>query len=62
MSKQAIVLQLRPRWQQIRKQNYTHDEVIDLLCAFAQSLWPGEDPEHLREVICENFLKGQNEE
>lgn len=54
-------MQLRPRWVQLRKEMYTHAEVIDLLCAFARSLWPDEDPVQLREVINEYFIKGQNE-
>lgn len=61
MSKRAIIVELRPKWCALRKQNYTHDEVIDLLCAFAQSLWPDDDPERLRRIIIDGFIEGQNE-
>ena len=59
MSKKAIIMELRPKWSILRNQTYTDVEVIDILCAFAQSLWPNEAPERLREIIIDGFCEGQ---
>lgn len=52
----AIVLKLRPKFKELRaKQTYTHEEVIDILCEFAQSIYPDIAPAKIREIIIENF-------
>lgn len=52
----AIVLELRPKYQELRaKQIYTHEEVIDILCEFAQSIYADMAPERIREIIVSNF-------
>ena len=52
----AMVLQLRPKFQELRAKNlYTHEEVIDLLCEFAQSIYADIPPSRIREIIVENF-------
>ena len=52
----AIVLKLRPKFQELRaKETYTHEEVIDILCEFALSIYPDIAPERIREIIVENF-------
>ena len=61
MSKRAIIMELRPKWCLLRKQTYTEAEVIDLLCAFAHSLWPDMDQDNLRKIIIDGFIEGQNE-
>lgn len=52
----AIVLELRPKFQELRaKENYTHEEVLDILCEFAKSLYPQVAPERIREIVNSNF-------
>lgn len=52
----AIVLELRPKFQELRaKATYSHEEVIDILCEFAKSLYPDMAPERIREIIVNNF-------
>lgn len=52
----AIVLELRPKYQELRaKETYTHEEVIDLLCEFARTIYADFAPERIREIITENF-------
>lgn len=52
----AIVLKLRPKYQELRaKETYSHSEVIDLLCEFAQSIYPQIAPERIREIVTSNF-------
>lgn len=52
----AIVLQLRPKYQELRaKETFTHEEVVDLLCEFAKSIYPDLAPERVREIINQNF-------
>ena len=52
----AIVLELRPKFQELRaKDYYSHEEVLDILCEFAKSLYPQIAPERIREIVTENF-------
>lgn len=52
----AILLELRPKFQELRaKENYTHKEVLDILCEFAKSLYPQIAPERIREIVVSNF-------
>lgn len=52
----AMELKLRPMFQELRaKKIYTHEEVIDILCEFAQSLYADIPPERIRKIIVENF-------
>jgi len=52
----AIVLELRPKFQELRaKATYTHEEVIDILCEFGHSIYPDMAPERIREIIVNNF-------
>lgn len=52
----AIVLQLRPKYQELRaNETYSYEQVIDILCKFAQSLYPDMDAVRIREIIVENF-------
>ena len=52
----AMVLQLRPKFQELRaNETYSYEQVIDILCEFAQSLYPDISPERIREIIVENF-------
>ncbi len=53
---ESIIIPLRPRYTELcAKDNYTHEDVIDILCAFAESLYPDIAPERVREIITENF-------
>ena len=61
MSKKAIIMELRPKWSVLREQKtYTEAEVIDMLCAFAHSLYPDEDEVRLRGIIIDGFYGGKN--
>lgn len=60
MSKKAIIIELRPKWSVLRRQTYTEEEVIDMLCAFAHSMYPDEDEMRLREIIIDGFYDGKN--
>lgn len=52
----AIVLELRPKFQELRaKETYTHEEVIDILCEFAKSIYPEIADERIREIVVSNF-------
>lgn len=52
----AIVLELRPKFQELRaKEMYTHEEVIDILCEFAKSIYPEIADERIREIVVSNF-------
>lgn len=52
----AIVLKLRPKFQELRaNETYSYEQVIDILCEFAQSLYPDMDASQIREIIIENF-------
>ena len=52
----AIVVKLRPKFQELRaNETYSYEQVIDILCEFAQSLYPDIAPERIREIIVENF-------
>lgn len=53
----AILLELRPKYNELRaKATYTHEEVIDILCEFAMSIYADKlTPERIREIITENF-------
>jgi len=52
----AIVLQLRPKFKELRaNETYSYEQVIDILCEFAQSLYPDMDAECIREIIIDNF-------
>ena len=63
MSKQAIIMQLRPRWLQLNKdKTYSEEQVVDILCAFWMQLRPGDNPEEARETIITSFKEGQNED
>ena len=52
----AIVLELRPKYQELRaKETYTREEVLDILCEFAKSVYPDIAPERIREIVINNF-------
>lgn len=52
----AMVLQLRPKFKELRaNETYSYEQVIDILCTFAESLYPDMDPVRIREIIIENF-------
>lgn len=52
----AIVLQLRPKFRELRaNETYSHEQVIDILCEFAQTLYPDMDAGQIRKIIVENF-------
>ncbi len=52
----AIVVKLRPKFNELRaNETYSYEQVIDILCEFAQSLYPDIAPERIREIIVENF-------
>lgn len=52
----AIVLELRPKFQELRaNETYTYEQVIDILCEFAQSLYPDMPAERIRKIIRDNF-------
>ena len=52
----AMVLQLRPKFQELRADaTYSYEQVIDILCTFAESLYPDMDPVRIREIIIDNF-------
>ena len=52
----AIVLKLRPKFQELRaKATYTHEEVIDILVEFAKSIYPEIADERIREIVVSNF-------
>ena len=52
----AIVLKLRPKFKELRaNETYSYEQVIDILCEFAQSLYPDMDAGQIREIIIENF-------
>ena len=52
----AIVLKLRPKFKELRaNETYSYEQVIDILCEFAQSLYPDMDASQIREIIIENF-------
>ena len=52
----AIVLELRPKFKELRaNESYSYEQVIDMLCAFAESLYPDVAPATIREIIIENF-------
>ena len=52
----AILLELRPKFQELRaNETYSYEQVIDILCEFAQSLYPDMDAVRIREIIVENF-------
>lgn len=56
MAKETIIIELRPKFNELRaKATYTHEEVIDILCAFAQSIYPEIAPEKIRTIILFNF-------
>ena len=52
----AIVLQLRPKFKELRaNETYSYEQVIDILCEFAQSIYPDMAAGKIREIIIENF-------
>lgn len=52
----AIVLELRPKFQELRaKATYTHEEVINILCEFAKTLYPKIADDRIREIVVSNF-------
>ena len=52
----ALVLQLRPKFKELRaNETYSYEQVIDILCEFAQSLYPDMDAGQIREIIEDNF-------
>ena len=52
----AMVLKLRPKFQELRADaTYSYEQVIDILCTFAESLYPDMDPVRIREIIIDNF-------
>lgn len=52
----AIVLELRPKFKELRaNESYSYEQVIDILCKFAESLYPDVAPERIREIVTENF-------
>ena len=52
----AMVIKLRPKYQELRaKDYYSHAEVLDILCAFAQTLYPDVPEGTIREIITDNF-------
>ena len=52
----AMVLKLRPKFQELRaNETYSYEQVIDILCKFAESLYPDMDAGQIREIITENF-------
>lgn len=52
----AIMHILRPKYNELRaKAMYTHEEVIDILCAFAKSIFPDMTDEKIREIVVINF-------
>ena len=52
----AIVIELRPKLQELlAKATYTHEEVIDILCRFAKSIYPEIADERIREIVVSNF-------
>ena len=52
----AMVLKLRPKFQELRaNETYSYEQVIDILCEFAQTLYPNMDAQRIREIIVENF-------
>ena len=52
----AIIFKLRPKFQELRaKATYSHEEVINILCEFAHTLYPDIAPERIREIIVNNF-------
>ena len=52
----AIIVKLQPKFKELRaNESYSYEQVIDILCEFAQSLYPDIAPERIREIIVENF-------
>ena len=52
----VMVLQLRPKFKELRaNESYSYEQVIDILCEFAQSIYPDKDPVRIREIIIDNF-------
>jgi len=52
----AMVLELRPKFQELRaNETYSYEQVIDILCKFAESLYPDVAPERIREIVTTNF-------
>lgn len=52
----AIVIKLRPKYDELRaKKTYTYGQVIDILCEFAETLYPNIAPERIREIVEKNF-------
>ena len=52
----AMVLKLRPKFQELRANEiYSYGQVIDILCKFAESLYPDVAPDRIREIVIENF-------
>jgi hypothetical protein len=62
MSRKAIILELRPKWLQLSKEKrYSEEDVVDILCEFARGMYPDVDPQELRGIIIESFVRGRNE-
>lgn len=58
----TIILELRPKWLQLSKDpRYSEEEVVDMLCAFAERMNPDLDPQEMRKVIIASFIEGRNE-
>lgn len=52
----AILLELRPKFQELRaNETYSYEQVIDILCEFAHSLYPEIAEEQIREIVVSNF-------
>ena len=52
----AMLIELRPKFRELRaNETYTYEQVIDILCTFAESLYPDMDPVRIREIIITNF-------
>ena len=52
----AMVLQLRPKFKELRAdETYSYEQVLDILCEFAQTLYPDMAAERIREIVEENF-------
>ena len=52
----AMLIELRPKFRELRaNETYTYEQVIDILCEFAQSLYPDMDTGRIREIITNNF-------
>lgn len=52
----AIIVKLQPKFKELRaNESYSYEQVIDILCEFAQSLYPDIAPQRIREIIEENF-------